>query len=119
MLDYLQLRALVSVVRAVNSFFGATRRHLQYQTDWEKAWGQWTKEYTIPSSIGSPDIRVRYLLTFERWSQRSPPCLRIDSRLGTVREEERGKETCTHQLPRSAPSHCSTAGPSPHCPIYP
>jgi len=60
MAPYIFLRLVVSITRAFFSVVYFVQRYAKNKTHWQKALGRWTKEYTIRSSIGSPDIRVSH-----------------------------------------------------------
>jgi hypothetical protein len=62
MAPYILLKLAVTTIRIGFAILQFIQRYFQYETDWQKAWGRWTREYTIGSSIGSPDIRVSVLL---------------------------------------------------------
>lgn len=58
MTSYILLKLAVTINRIIFAILQFVQRHFKYETDWQNAWGRWTMEYTIRSTIGSPDIRV-------------------------------------------------------------
>lgn len=75
---YLVLKFAATLVRTVHSLGKLWRRWKWggYNAGWETSWGRWSKEYTIPSSISSRQIRIRV------WS---PPSSSSTSESGTLR----------------------------------
>jgi len=59
MTSYILLKLSVTIIRIFVAIGQFIQHTFKYETEWEKSLGRWAKEYTIRSSIGSPDIRIR------------------------------------------------------------
>lgn len=55
------LKLVVMTVRGLFAITYFMQGHSKHKPEWQKAWGQWAKEYAIRSSIGSPEIRASEL----------------------------------------------------------